>query len=234
MANSDANAARVMYHADENAALLQGALRDREDEVLSSVCAAGEALLAAAVQAALGSEDSKRGLETLRSELAKQQQQGAAAQSEALRDAVAAMGPRIAQQLAALLPPPTASAAPSAADSAETRQKLELLLGMVTNLQSQGAGMAAAVSRLSALTVTLEARSNRFPLTFIIVPKPPREKLKADERASRLARAGNFVNRMIAAPVAKLLWDEVLLLFVCPVSRQVVPCGPKGKGYTIR
>merc|ERR1711988_1841859 len=73
---------------------------------------------------------------------------------------------------------------------------VDMLVGMVTNIESQVADISKCVSRLTALTAVLEARSsNHFPSTFLIMPKPGPLKHNKRSKLSLAARAGNFINR---------------------------------------
>mmetsp|Transcript_14402 Transcript_14402/g.13019 ORF Transcript_14402/g.13019 Transcript_14402/m.13019 type:complete len:243 (+) Transcript_14402:933-1661(+) len=66
--------------------------------------------------------------------------------------------------------------------------------------------------------------------TFIILPKMNKP---VNPKASRIKRLYKFIKRNTYGRVYNMLWDKTIILFVCPISKRIVPCGPKGKGYEI-
>jgi hypothetical protein len=82
------------------------------------------------------------------------------------------------------------------------------------------------------MTGKLEARSNLMPFTFIFVPRPAYSEEVSASR-SVAAKVENWFRRKLVDRARRLLWDQTLLQFVCPVTGEVVPCGPEGKGYIV-
>jgi len=87
-------------------------------------------------------------------------------------------------------------------------------------------GVSGTVEATQSLVETLEADTNIMPWTFIVVDKSTREKL------SKIPGYG-----FLAKKEKKLFsTGNLSILFVCPVTRRIVPCGPDGKtnGYNLR
>jgi len=87
------------------------------------------------------------------------------------------------------------------------------------------------VGDIKSITSELASSSNHYPKTFLIKPRLPLETL--DKSASTLSKAANFLGRKMLAPTGTPLWNESVLVFVCPVTAKEVPCGPDNKGYSI-
>jgi len=49
-----------------------------------------------------------------------------------------------------------------------------------------------------------------------------------------MSKMANFLNRKVLNPFKAHLWEESVLLFVCPVSMKIMKCGRKDKGYNIK
>ena len=87
--------------------------------------------------------------------------------------------------------------------------------------------------RMSSVDVrlnSLETCNAVIPPTFLISPQPQIEKLK--ESTSVTKKLVNYICRSKGLFV-KLLWNECLLKFFCPILEEFVSCGVDGKGYTI-
>jgi hypothetical protein len=87
--------------------------------------------------------------------------------------------------------------------------------------------------RMSSVDVrlnSLETCNAVIPPTFLISPQPQIEKLK--ESTSVTKKLVNYICRSKGLFV-KLLWNECLLKFFCPILNEFVSCGVDGKGYTI-
>ena len=144
---------------------------------------------------------------------------------EGLRSAVASLGPELANQVAASIVQVCGPVSEVQPDELST--KLDMLLDMVGNVEED-------VAFIKELTSVIECRSNRFPHTFVIKPKPPPKKLDADAAVSLLARGRNFINRTVVDRAKKIMWYECLVTFACPVSMEEMECGPEGKSYPVR
>ena len=222
----NARAEQIMYHNDQNTSVLKASISGLQDEVRRGFLSLGEALSNITAQAALGNVQCKEGLATLMAELSRQREQGGSVDMATIQAAIKSMGSDLSQHIEASVSKVLAE------DGHEVTQKMDLLIGMVTNMTNEVASISKTVTDLKKLTIDIAvSQTNHIPRTFVIKPKPPPVKL--DSKASMLAKIGNFVNRKVASPFQDLLWDESVLVFICPVMKKEVPCGPHGRGYAI-
>jgi hypothetical protein len=115
--------------------------------------------------------------------------------------------------------------------------KLNGLITIVQNMNYTIDSIDSNINKLKSLTTLIEMKGNMMPITFIIKPKPVKNKL--DSSSSNFNKFRNFVRRKISS-MKSLFWNELLLVFICPVTGEEVPCGPirksseKREGYKIK
>jgi len=93
---------------------------------------------------------------------------------------------------------------------------MDILIGMVTNVTEQVSACAKNLSQIRKITSKIAKNQTHYPHTFIILPKLAPEKLTSDVPV--MSKVANFVNRKVLHPILSLLWDQSVLLFICPVS----------------
>jgi hypothetical protein len=115
---------------------------------------------------------------------------------------------------------------------ASDSEKLEAIASVVEELREEVGSVRQLADEQRDLLSIIEERGNFMPHTFVILPEahPP---LKKSRSARTVDKIKNFLLRKHDQAVG-LLWDRSRLFFVCPVTREVVPCGPDGKGYLIK
>ena len=117
----------------------------------------------------------------------------------------------------------------AATRDASANDKIEALISVVTDMKEEVSSMHTLSQRQQELLQVMEKRSNLMPHTFIILP---RLQPVLDENASTISKMKSCLMRQ-KDRLTGLMWEQSTLFFVCPVTRNLVPCGPKGKGYSI-
>ena len=113
----------------------------------------------------------------------------------------------------------------------EIREYMTKLMTLMREMDHQMIELRSDVGASLQLNIMIEAKLNKFPPTFVIMPKLSRKLL--DEHRSVVAKGFNFARRWVIDPFCNSLWQKCVLYFVCPVTRKIVPCGRKGKGYKL-
>lgn len=207
-----------------------GSIDELSDQLESSLGRLGSSLDCVAAQAALGSERQMQDISALVQAVHQQKElllQGIPLDKQALQAAVASavsymeesLGSRITSSLGEMI---------SSVGASET-EKLDVLLEMVSGLQSQSDRLAEEFKLFktlsesqSSMLAILEKNGNIMPLTFVIIPRILSDKLPA--AATMKDKMRNFANKKSKC-VTRLLWDESVIVFFCPVTqRQVGGC----------
>lgn len=107
---------------------------------------------------------------------------------------------------------------------------LDAVLGMLTDIR----GQLNEIRHLGDGQLDLLAEINNtgvpMPHLFCIVPEVSRQRL--DPSAPMSARIMNGLRRM-AQCTHSAVWNRSRLIFICPITLQMVPCGNDGRGYRI-
>ena len=177
-------------------------------------------------QACMGSAECKIAFDGLHAALVEQKKSGKL-QTDAINISMAALGANHSSDLQAL----QASLAKVGETSSQKDNdlKLEMLIDMVKGIKDDIGSMGRNVEFLTDLA--LAKTGLPFPSTFVIKPKPRLESLSTN--SSSASKMKNYFQRKLQNNVMPLLWTESILIFVCPVTLQEVPCGPDDMGYPI-
>lgn len=126
----------------------------------------------------------------------------------------------------------------------DINRRLQLLIEMVSNVKEHVSTCMKYSSDIRRLTSKIVKSLNRYPCTFIIFPKSVIDKqLNNNNEASSssfLPFSSSFLpilntlTKHIIDPLNAFLWEKSRLFFLCPISMQIVRCGPHGVGYNIR
>ena len=216
MTNSNINTASILESIDE-----------LSDQLESSCSRLGASLDCVAAQVALGSERQKEDITALVRAVQQQKEllsQDIALDEEALQAAVTSamsnMEESLRTRITSSLSEMIASGGPS------SNEKLDFLLEMVSGLQAQSDRLAEQLKLLTTLSEShghmigvLEKNGNHMPLTFVIMPGISPETLPP--AATMKEKMKNFAKRKTKT-VTRLLWDECVIVFICPVTQRQV------------
>ena len=114
--------------------------------------------------------------------------------------------------------------------NASQSDKLESVMQMMHGVKQQMNEIASLNQQQLSLLGKLGMKNNFMPHLFCIVAEEKREKL--DENAKISSKVLNCVKRK-AESFQGWFWESSRLIFICPVTLEMVPCGPHGKGYEI-
>ena len=221
----------VHTHLDELSAQLSqslerlgGALSD-----LSQRAAAGDARMEAGLVALSTALDDHRAALAQHGATATPPEQLA----ELIRTATATLDRDLSAQLQQCIAAVMTHSHEAAGRHASDRDKLDAIASVMGDLRTEVGGVRLLAEEQRDLLSIIEERGNIMPHTFIILPEahPPLD-AKAGADASTGSKIKNFLLRRKDQALG-LLWERSRLFFVCPVTRQVVPCGPEGQGYLI-
>lgn len=236
-----ANTEKIMFQQAENMDLLMSSLESMHESIQESFENLGESLTELSAQAALGNRKSQEGIAALQRELLQQRLTGQV-NVETLKtlmtkfEANEALTAKIAQSIEGIADKAGANGGEDIA------KKMDIMLSMMDNMQTQISDIQRQVTKVRELTVKIDGKTNNFPRTFIIKPRTASaaaaEALAAANAGKkklghRLKKIGKFINHKVLAKVDDLLWEKSVLVFVCPVTMEEVPCGPDGNGYEI-
>jgi len=163
-----------------------------------------------------GHENCLEGLDCLKHQLEQQRNQSKL-DMDAIRGSLNVFGSelssRLDHSLSAIL---VASSKDTSSSSEEINNRLDILITTVTNVTEQVSACAKYLSQIRNITSKIAMNQTHYPRTFIILPKLAPEKLTSDVPV--ISKVANFVNRKVLHPFLSLLWDQSVLLFICPVS----------------
>lgn len=108
--------------------------------------------------------------------------------------------------------------------------KLDAVLEMMTDMKQQMTEIPSLAQGQLSLLMEMNKAQVPLPHMFCIVPEVKRQKL--DKQASSGKKALNFIMRCTEM-AHSALWTRSRLIFICPVTLTMVPCGSDGKGYLI-
>jgi hypothetical protein len=115
----------------------------------------------------------------------------------------------------------------SSTSSEDINNRLDVLISMVSNVKEQVSTFTKYLRDIRSLTSKIAQKQTHYPYTFVILPK-----LTVDLQSS--SSVFKFVKKKIINFCQALLWDQSVLLFICPVSLKIMICGRKGRGYNIK
>ena len=109
-------------------------------------------------------------------------------------------------------------------DQPSRDDKLEALLVMVTSMQEKMDGFTDNFKRFNEISIehytAVSKGRNVMPYSFVLLPKVV---VAPNTSASRVDKMFNCAKRL-TDKVVKLGWDEVRVVFFCPVTYKVVKC----------
>ena len=190
---------------------------------LSQRAAAGDAKTEAGLSALLDV------LQSHQSDLVKGQAHDQAHLERLVRAAMTGMEETLSTQLQQCLTAIMDGNNDAATRDASANEKIEALVGVVTDLKEEVNSVHNLTLRQHELLQVIEKRSNLMPHSFIILPKL---QPILDKDASAISKMKNCLLRQ-KDRLTGLVWEQSTLFFVCPVTRKLAVCGPEGKGYPI-
>ena len=106
---------------------------------------------------------------------------------------------------------------------------------MVSNVKDQVSTFTKYLRDIRSLTSKIAQKQTHYPYSFVILPKSTVDKMMSTEPSSSSSSSVfKFVKKKIINFYQALLWDQSVLLFICPVSLKIMICGRKGRGYNIK
>lgn len=229
-----ANTEQIMYQQEQNKDVLLSAIASLTENLQEAFEKFGDSMVELTAQAAVGNRKSQEGIVALHEELLRQRSTGQI-NLDTLNSVMTRfennekLTNKIANSFESIV-------ATNNGGGPEVAKKMDLMISMVNNMKLQISNIQLQVTKVRELTVKIDGKSNNFPRTFII--KPGRQisaKSSTNDKNSFscVRKIGKFINQKILSNVDTLLWERSVLVFVCPVTMQEVPCGPEGKGYEI-
>ncbi len=227
-----ANTEKILFNQEENTALLMSSLESLHESIQESFESLGESLGELSAQAALGNRKSQEGIAALQRELLQQRLTGQV-NTETLKTLMTRFEAN--EELTSKIAESIEGIASNSGGGEEVAKKMDIMMSMMDNMQTQITDIQRQVTKVRELTVKIDGKTNNFPRTFIIKPRTAAVANESGKKkvGHRLKKVGKFINNKIINRVDELLWDRSVLVFVCPVTMQEVPCGPDGKGYEI-
>jgi hypothetical protein len=220
---------KVIEHSDVNAVAILESIEELSTQLQSGLGRLGESFDCIAAQAALGPQVQSEEIAALVQTVAKQMHllESGELDEEALHAAVASaishMEAPVRVRIGSSLQDVMKAQGPS------MNEKMDLLMDMVSGLQSQSERFAeefkffrsvsADHSRMLSL---LEERGNTMPLTFIVLPHLEESNEKLPPSSTMFAKMKNGVKRSMNT-VTHLIWDKSRIVFMCPVTMKQVP-----------
>jgi serine/threonine protein kinase len=227
---SNDNARQIMENNNMNARLLLNKFQELRQDVQDEFHRLGDSFSGLITQTATDNEAIAEELNYFRQQLELQRKAGRL-DVDALQKTITNMGSDVSREISSSLSSILASSQGkgplSSTTTDEVNKKLDILICMVTNVQDEVTDISKSVVNISRLTSKIAENMTRYPHTFVILPKPPMAKLGKD--ASRVSKAMNYFKREMFSPVMALMWNESVLIFICPISKKAV-----GTGYTIQ
>jgi len=114
--------------------------------------------------------------------------------------------------------------------NATQSDKLDSILQMMHEMKEQMNEITILNQRQLSLLGQLGLKNNFMPHLFCIIPEMNRQLL--DKKASSIVKTKNWAMRT-AESMQRCVWSKSRLIFICPVTLAMVPCGLDDKGYVI-
>ena len=181
-----------------------------------------------------GHEKCLEGLDCLKHQLEQQRNQSTL-DMDAIRGSFDVLGTKLSSRLdhslSAILV--ASSKDTSSSTSEDINNRLNVLITMVSNVKEQVSTFSKYLRDIRSLTSKIAQKQTHYPYTFVILPKSTVDKMMSTEPSSS-SSVFKFVKKKIINFYQALLWDQSVLLFICPVSLKIMICGRKGRGYNIK
>ena len=114
--------------------------------------------------------------------------------------------------------------------NASQSDKLDSILQMMHGMKEQMNEIASLNQHQLSLLGELGLKNNFMPHLFCIIPEVERQTL--DRNATVVSKVVNWSKRK-AESIQRCVWARSRLIFICPVTAAMVPCGLDGKGYVL-
>jgi len=119
--------------------------------------------------------------------------------------------------------------------SMDVIDKLDTIIHMITQVQDKVDNLTKNVTNIKKLTSILVKKHTVCPHTFVILPKKNKSTTTTAKTPSGVVpKVWETITTNIINPISTSLWDESVLIFICPITLKQVKCGPNDEGYDIK